>query len=231
MADLNALNLNDEGITDLDFENMPETIGGNRIPPQPGIYRFAMPAPSVVEKCFDRMVTSDQDVKLVAIFQDAAALRNVTLNEFYGIRVNNRTRIIKIKKVDTIVSDMGMLLKALGVRPVANARGLIDNNAYGQALIAAGNKEFMAEHSLTANCNPNRDIYKDGALQRGVMGCGLRYAVKGYPGKNGKPDVITIPKEFDDMGRETTKIATRFTCRCGAVVSCWNDMRSYRPAV
>ena len=234
MADLNALGLNDEGISDADFDKMPQTIGGgSKLPPQPGIYRFRLPNGKALFNCFDVLVTNDQGQKLTAVFSDESALRNETLSDWYQARVNNRTRTVKSKGEDVIVSDMGMLLKAVGSKPSPNEQGVITNYAYGQALIAAAEKEFIAEHTLTATCNPKRDIYKsvetspgvyEGKIVNGEKGCGQRYVVDGYAGKNGKPDVLSIPKNTDKT------IAVRFTCKCGAELRCFGELRGYRAA-
>jgi len=225
MADLNALGLNDEGISDADFDKMPATLGGgNKLPPQPGIYRFRLPTAKVLSKCFELLVTADQGQKLTAVFADETSLFNESLGDWYNARVNNRTRTVKSKGESVIVSDLGMLLKALGSKPEANAAGVITNTAYGNALVAAADKHFLAEHTLTATCNPKRDIYKDGKTISGEKGCGQRYALEGYAGRDGKPDVLSIPKNDDG----TT--AVRFGCKCGAELRCFGELRGYRAA-
>lgn len=234
MADLNALGLNDEGISDADFDKMPQTVGGgSKLPPQPGIFRFKLPNAQALFKCFEVLVTADQGQKLTAVFTDESALRNTTLNDWYQARINNRTRIVKSKGEDVVVSDMGMLLKAVHSKPEPNEQGVITNAAYGKALIAAAEREFVAEHTLTATCNPKRDIYKTvevepgkfaGKVMAGEKGCGQRYVVDGYAGKNGKPDVLSIPKNDDHS------VAARFTCKCGAELRCFGELRGYRSA-
>jgi len=226
MANLQDLNLNDEGISEADFENMPQTVGsGGRMPPQPGIYRFRLPVLSALASCFEPLNTSDQGQKLVAVLQDEAALFNVTLGEWYNARINNRTRIIKGRNdnPDRVVSDMGMLLKALKVKPEP-VNGIVTNKSYGDALISAAGREFIAEHTLTASCDKARDIYKDGKVQVGEKGCGQRYRVQGYAGRDGKPDVMTLPKTPDG------KVALRFGCKCTAELRCWSELGGFRPA-
>lgn len=234
MADLNDLGLNDEGISDADFDKMPATLGGgSKLPPQPGIYKFRLPSAKALKTCFELLDTADQGQKLTAVFADESSLFNETLGEWYSARVNNRTRTVKSKGTDVIVSDFGMLLKAVGSRPEPNASGVITNAAYGQALIAAAEKHFLAEHTLTAACNPKRDIYKtvetepgkfEGKVLKGEKGCGQRYAVEGWAGKGGKPDVLTIPRNEDKS------VAVRFSCKCGAELRCFGELRGYRSA-
>jgi len=237
MADLNALGLNDEGISDSDFDKMPATLGGGgKLPPQPGIYKFRLPPAKALFNCFEVLVTSDQGQKLTAVFTDESSLFNETLSDWYSARVNNRTRTVKSKNQDVIVSDMGMLLKAVQSKPEANAQGIITNAAYGKALIAAADKHFLAEHTLTATCNPKRDIYRQvstlnpdtgvaetaGQVIVGEKGCGQRYAVEGWAGKAGRADVLSIPRNDDKT------VAVRFSCKCGAELRCFGELRGYR---
>jgi hypothetical protein len=219
MADLNDLGLTDEGMSDADFDKMPQTVGGgSKLPPQPGIYRFKLPSQQALFRCFDVLNTSDQGQKIVAVLANESALRNLTLNDWYSARINNRTRMMKRGDSEVVISDLGMLLKAVDSRPAANAQGIITNAAYGQALIAASGKEFIAEHTLTARCNPQRDIFKDGKLVPGEKGCKQRYVVEGYA------DVLSIPRNDDKT------VAVRFSCKCGAELRCFGELRGYRSA-
>lgn len=221
MADLDSLKLNDEGISEDDFDKMPTGLGAFTPPPQPGTYRFRLPHGKAIFGSFETLATPDQGQKIVAVLNEEAALRNESLGgEKYNARVSNRTRLIK---GDTVVSDMGMLLKAVGVRPEPNEHGIITNAAYGKALVEAAEKVFLADHSLTASCNETRPIYKDGQTVEGTKGCGQRYAVEGYSRRNGGV-VLAIPRTEDG------KVALRFACKCGAELRCFGELRGYRSA-
>jgi len=96
------------------------------------------------------------------------------------------------------------------------------NQGYGTALIAAGGRRFKIEHSLTARCDPGRDIYKNGSVIKGKKGCGAKYAVDSYKDSQGKP-VGAIPRDENNL------VHTRFACGvCGAELRAWGQIRGFR---
>lgn len=175
--------------------------------------------------CFEPEETADQGQRLRAVFREESALWNETLNQPYDARISNRVRFISVndpenpgEKKQVGISDMAQVLRVVDSTPEHKT-----NPGYGNALIKAGGRRFKAEHTLTANCNPARDIYKNGQVIKGKKGCGAKYALEAYTPKKGAP-VGVIPK--DDDG----KTAIRFACACGAELRCWGQLRSFRKA-
>jgi len=224
MANLNDLPLNSETIDDVDPETVPLLGGGMPLPPQPGIYTFRLPPAEALFNCFKTEESADQGQRISAVFRDEAALWNETLNKPYDSRVSNRVRFIKVndpenpgEKKQIGISDMAQLLRVVDSLPEHKT-----NQGYGNALIKAAGRRFRGEHTLTANCNKDRDIYKDGQVIKGKKGCGAKYAVEAYTPSKGAP-VGAIPRDADG-------IAVRFHCACGAELRCWGQLRSFRKA-
>jgi hypothetical protein len=215
MPDLNELGLNDEAIEGVDFEEMPQGLGSSIRPPQPGIYQFQLPSAEVMFKCFDKLEDADQGQRLVAQFRDAAALKNLTLGEYYNTNISNRTRVINFKSGPVTVSDMAMLLKAVDSEPPGK-----NNAAYAQAMINAQLRTFMAENRLSITCNTKKSIWKDGNEQKGVMGCGKKYSSAPYTRKG--VTVFEIPKEADGLFKLS------FPCSCGADLRVWGNLQGFR---
>lgn len=228
MANLNDLPLNAETIDDVDPETVPLLGGSANLPPQPGTYTFRLPAAAALFNCFEPEETADQGQRLRALFREDAALWNETLNQSYDSRVSNRVRYINVndpenpgQKKSIGISDMAQLLRVVNSLPEQKT-----NTGYGQALIKAANRRFKAEHTLTARCDPARDIYKSGSVIKGKKGCGAKYAVETYTPKQGPP-VGTIPKDENNL------VSIRFTCgnpKCQAELRCWGQLRSFRKA-
>lgn len=225
MADLNNLGLSEKAQADVDFDNMPTGIGGSIIePPQPGIYKFRLPTAPVISGCFDKLVHPDQGERLVAVFRDDSALHNLTLDNHYNVRMTNVVRYLQRRGQDKplAVSDLAQLLKAVGSIPTGHT-----NRAYAEALVAAAEREFVAESTLTANCSPSRDTYRPNPVTgrsepSSIKGCGQRFRVDGYTPRTG-PVVYSIPR--DDHG----KVLLRFSCPCGAEVRAWGSLQGIRP--
>jgi len=226
MANLNDLPLNAETIDDVDTETVPLLGGGIPLPPQPGTYVFRLPAAEALFNCFEPEETADQGQRLRAVFKEEASLWNETLNQPYDGRVSNRVRYINVndpenpgQKKSIGISDMAQLLRVVDSIPEHKT-----NAGYGNALVKGAGRRFKAEHILTATCSKTRDIYKSGAVVKGVKGCGSKYALEAYTPKQGPP-VGVIPKDEDG------KVAVRFACgKCGAELRCWGGLRSFRKA-
>jgi hypothetical protein len=216
MPDLNELGLNDEAIEGVDFEEMPQGLGSSIAPPQPGIYQFQLPTAEVMFKCFDKDNSDpEQGQRLMAIFRDAAALKNLTLGGYYNTQISNKTRAINFKSGPVTVSDMAMLLKAVASLPQGK-----NNAAYAQALVNAQGATFMAENRLSITCNSQRDIYKDGDKQDGIKGCGKKYSSSPYTRKG--VTVLGVPKGTDGL------FLLSFPCSCGADLRVWGNLQGFR---
>jgi hypothetical protein len=220
--DINALGLNPEEFKDVDFDKMPTTIGSIIRPPQPGVYRFKLPTARAIFTAIKTMATTDWGQRIQVTFKDEAALTNLSLkNEPYNANLNNTPRYIGKADNKQAVSDLLMLLKALGVTPEAN-----NNAAHIKALLSAEGRSFKAEHTLSTTCNKNRDIYKDNKVQAGIKGCGQAYRVEGYTQRDGT-EVWDIPKDENGL------VALRFGCatpECGAELTSWGRLQGFRSA-
>lgn len=220
MPNINKLNLSDDDLPGFNPKAMPQGLGIRVTPPQPGVYRFRLPEHPAIENVFDTIETEDSQI-LVAVFSDDASLYNVTLRQPYNARVTNRFREINLlnpetgEKEPTLISDFGMLLKAVSATP-----DKVSNKYLAAALASAGGREFIAEHTLTANCNPKREIWQSGEQVKGKYGCGKNYGVEAWKGK--KSEQFAIPLDSDG------KVALRFTCNCGAELRCWSKLQGFR---
>lgn len=223
MPNINKLNLSDEPLPlEVNYDAMPQGLGSRPQTPQPGIFRLRLPESPAIDNVFDVMESEDSQI-LVAIFQDDAMLFNETLNRYYAGRVNNRFREIKVTNRETgekepiLISDYGMMLKALNAVPEK-----ISNRHLAAALVSVAGKSFIAEHTLTANCNKKNPIYKAGSPVTGKFGCGRQYAVEAW--KSAKSERLAIPVDGDG------KVALRFTCRCDAELRSWGQLQGFRSA-
>lgn len=221
---LNDLDLNPESIDDVDPDNVPLFGGGVAPPPQPGTFTFRLPPAQEIMNSFESVETADQGQRIQARLREGAALWNESLNMPYETSISNRVRYITIKKgtpdEERIgISDMAQVLRACGVTVPKEER---TNAGYGHALVKAGGSRFVADHTLTANCSPTRDIYKDGSVIKDKKGCGTRYAVEAYTSGGRKTHAIPT---------EEGKVMTRFPCmKCGAELRSWGQLRNFRKA-
>jgi hypothetical protein len=219
MPNINTLNLSDEELP-LDLKTMPAGLGTRPRTPQPGIYRFRLPEAPAINNAFDVMDSEDSQI-LVAVFNAEAMLFNVTLNQYYVARINNRFREIKVMNKETgerepvLISDYGLLLNALKAEPER-----ISNRHLAAALVQCAGTEFIAEHTLTARCNPKQPIYKDGKPVQGKFGCDKNYAVEAWKGQKSERHAIPMDGE--------NKIALRFTCTCGNELRSWGQLQGFR---
>jgi hypothetical protein len=226
MADINDLGLDPKYTSEVDFDNMPTGIGGTIAdPPQPGVYRFRLPPSNILLGCFEKQMVPEQGERITAVLRDSASLINVSLGgQPYPIRISNTVRYVTRGDKQVAISDMAMLLKAVDCIPENGS-----NAAYAHALIKAGGREFDAESTLSATCSETKDIYAHNPntgrseTQTGHKGCGQKFRVEGYtPKKGGKP-VLSIPRD------EEGKVATRFTCTCGAELRAWPQLQAFKP--
>lgn len=227
MPDINELDLIEEPVGDVDFEKLrTQSMGMRSRPPQPGIYVFRLPSADALRNAFELVNDPQQGQRLRLVLRDEAALQNETLGETYSTSITNVTRIEGKEENQMLVSDIAKLLKVVGEIPQPNAQGHVTNRSYADAVIRAAGKAFKGETTLTANCGTKRDIYRAGAVQQGVKGCGLNYAVDSYTKKTTGETVIAIPKELGEGGKHLVSI--RFECACGAELTCFSNLRGFK---
>lgn len=218
MANLQELGLTDEDEIPVDFEKLPQQYGLGLEPPQPGTYKFTLPAD--LANVFEALPMPNGP-RIKAVLREASTL---TLHKTDGTtqpfpcEISNAERDYGDSGKS---SDMAYVLAAVGSVPKDGK-----NSSYGEAFKAAAGKSFIADVTLDASCNPKKGIYRDGALDDNQKGCGQRFDMEGYTPKRGpnkgKP-VFAIPR--DDSG----KYATRFLCSCGAELRAWPRLRNFRP--
>lgn len=192
--------------------DLPE-FGSYDPPPQPGDYRFRLPANlASVWEVFD---LEGKGQRVRAIFDKDAPLLivqspgNQSNNETFKTRIANNERERGKKGSGVIASDMDYLLRAFKI-----TQKPANNQAYISAVVALAGKEFNAKITYSFKCDENRDIYvvtPDGTRQKveGTKGCGAKYYQKDLEkGADGKfPDKIT--------------------CTCGAEINAFANLDNF----
>lgn len=223
MPKLSELGIGKEQIANVDFDKMPEQMGSFQDPPQPGPFRFLIPAN--LSAVWDKVET-DNGNRIAAIFDANNPLLIVQSKgkkydgEPFETRISNAER--KRGKRDdanaVAVSDMDYLLRdGLGVttRPKTN-------EAYAQALIQHGaGKEFGARIEWSWRCRDDKNIRVDngqgGLTEVEQLGCGQRYYMR---------DVEQVLENPDDP--QSGKIyPVRITCGGKDGVPCGASLRAY----
>ena len=182
MATLQELGLKPETLPQVDMSDLPD-FGGFSAPPQPGSYRFRLPA-SIVG-LFDKVVAKvdGKEVERVKlVFGNEHPLLIVQAADAQYINEPFLTNISGVerprgKKDPVVVSELHYLLRALG-----ETRSPASLNDLGAWLIERGNggKEFNADITYSWVCSDRRDIYTKDALGanvkvEGTKGCGAKY--------------------------------------------------------
>ena len=179
MAKLAELGLKNEQVGgDVDLGNLPKTDGFTPMF-QPGRYRFELP--TNLQEVWDT-VDAQVGQRITAVFDQAAPLKVVQAPDKERVGEPFQTRISNVERArgkdKILVSDLDYLLKALGVTQKPKT-----NQAYIQALLPMGGKEFPATVEVQYQCSDKRDKYVDdgqgGTTQvEGQKGCGARYYQK-----------------------------------------------------
>ena len=238
MASLSDLKLSKKPLgDDIDLDKIPTERGTFNPPPQPGVYRFKLPAK--IDN-FDVFQTAKYGERVAVVF-DADAPLVITQSkgkahngEDYTTRLNNVPR--PRGKEGILVSDLDYLLKALGVAlPPAKTRTNLD---YVKAVVSIAGKEFSAEQEFSYRCDPRRAARfyaDDGSLttidetrsaedlaalgleplngdDAGLQGgCGKRYYQS------------AVPKI---EGQQPTEISCTV---CGATIRAFGNLRAFKP--
>lgn len=213
---LNELELKDEKLPEQSLDDLPQ-FGSFREPPQPGPYRFRLPAVlTKIWEVFDITINGKTEQRVRAQFDGDAPLTIIQakdqkyLNESFETRVSNAERP-RGKDKSVVASDMDYLLRALGEK--ARPR---TNKAYIETFNKYGGKEFGADISFSWVCSDSREIYVKDAEGHSVKdpegrkGCGKKYYQRDVP----KQDNGEYPVELQ--------------CDCGAVVRAFANLDSIR---
>lgn len=211
---LHELGLKEEALptTVQNLDDLPE-FGAFRIPPQPGDYRFRLPADlSSVWEVYDGRDGKGQRVRAIFDRDHPLVIVQSTnpqyLNEPFECRISNEERARG--KNGVIASDMQFLLRALGEK-VSPA----NNRAYITTLLPYAGKDVGATLSYSWRCNDQRNIRvrdEAGNVQEAEQkGCGAGYY---YP--------RDVQKGEDGL------VPTEITCTCGALVRCFANLDSFR---
>lgn len=213
---LDDLGLKDEALPTAGqaLADLPE-FGTFEPPPQPGPFRFKLPADlSALYDVFD-VESKGQRVKVI-FDREHPLLITQSLNGAYNgqpfeSRLTNNERNRGKKGSGVVASDFDYLLRALGVQTKPGS-----NRQYIEALKPHGGKEFGADLRYSWRCSQDRDIrVRDaaGAVQvvEGTKGCGEAYYAEDVPkGADGK-----TPYEI--------------TCQCGALLRAFANLDNIRP--
>jgi hypothetical protein len=208
--------LKDEPIPVINVEDMPD-FGSWAQPPQPGPYRFKLPASltNIFEIYEDKgkqyiRAIFDKDNPLL-IVQD---VRQKHTGEAFQTRLANQRR----KRGEIEVSDLDYLLKALG-----ETASPASNRAFMETLQKYAAKEFTGDVSYSWNCQDTRDRYIDDGQggtkkdESGAKGCGKRY----YQAEKTKKPEQQIQKVNGEYPYE-------ITCTCGAIVRAFANLDNIR---
>lgn len=207
MSDLNDIQFLDDETPEVIPDEMPGQIGLRQPTPQPGTYKFILPE----EFNFEAFQTPNGQ-RLRVIFNESKEGKDTRLSSaktgpLRYIKLDNSERVVKGKPVN----DFAYLLKSLGF--TGSIKG---NSPYANELVKHAGEAFTADLLWQTNCNPKKEIYKDGKTQEGVFGCGQKFSLNAYESKdkNGaKVQVKAIPRD------ETGKYAERWECgTCGAII-------------
>ena len=234
MPSLQQLGLGNERVGDqIDYATIPDQLGSFQEPPQPGSYRFKLPAKmDAIWDGFEVTTTKTPGTRSAAKFDDSSPLLIVQSpggvhdGEPFTTRITNAERR-RGKKDDANapeVSDMDYLLRdSFGI-----AQKPATNPAYAQTLMKLGGQEFTADVEWGWNCSQTRDIYVDngqgGSMQlEGKKGCGSRYYQKDV-------DMLKVPSNPDDPNSPKV-FPLRITCsnpECGATIRAFPNLVRFR---
>lgn len=229
MPKLNELGLGNERVGDqIDYATIPEQMGSFQEPPQPGSFRFKIPAKiDDIWETFDVANVKNPGKRLAAVFDEGHPLTIIQSpgGKYDGLpfttRITNAERK-RGKKDDTTapeVSDMDYLFRdAFGItaKPATNV-------AYAQEFTKHAGAEFGADVEWSWRCRPDQDIRVDNgqggtSTVEGQKGCGTRYYQK---------DVEKVLSNPDDPNSAQV-FPLRITCQCGAQLRAFPNLARYR---
>jgi hypothetical protein len=204
------MSLNDLSTTPIadavDFNDLPEQMGGYAPPPQPGPKRFKLS--KLGPDNFDKVTSTDYGERVKVKFDGNAPLviLQSTLEGEVGDPFTTVLTNVPRKRGKgedaPVASDMDYLLKALKVAERPKTM-----HGYADALMIQSNQaaEFTADIEWSARCAPERDAqWPDGnggfygaadASNQPQKGCGTRVYQRDLPKVDGKyQDRVLCPK-------------------------------------
>lgn len=217
LAELTEL-LKDEPIPVLNVEDLPE-YGSWAPPPQPGPYRFKLPA--ALDTVFELYEDKDKQYVRVLFDKDNPLLitqdvRQKHTGEAFQTRLTNQRR----KRGEIEVSDLDFLLKALGETTTPTS-----NRAYMEVLKTHAAQEFLSDITYSWQCSETRDRYIDDGAggtkkdETGQKGCGKKF----YQAEKTKKPEQQIAKVNGEYPYE-------ISCTCGAVIRAFGNLDNFRKA-
>lgn len=215
----------------IDYDNLPEERGQYVPPPQPGDYRFKLPADLTKNWDLGEYEKDGQKYQVATmVFNDDAPLTIVQAaqkanEQFVGqspwVRISTRRR--KRGKDGPEVSDTTYLARALD--PKARPQSIKD---FIEFFRKQGGREFVAAGEYTGFCNPKKPAkvqledpqthevtleIKQDAQGNPVNGCGNNYYQSDWP------------KGADGL------FASTMTCGCGALIYPFFQLARFRSVV
>lgn len=233
MARINELGLTNEQVGEaLDYGTMQDQFGGFTPPPQPGTYRFRLPADlTAIWETFDHAGGNPPGKRISAKFDEAHPLTivqspgGVDDGQPFTTKISNAERK-RGKKDDPQaqwISDMDYVNRDVwGLKE--KPRG--GNPGYAQEFLKHGGSEFTADVEWSWRCNDKRPIFVDngaGGYEEvpTQMGCGAGYYQK---------DIEKVPADPGDA--QSPKVyPLRITCStpgCGGNVRAFANLVRFR---
>lgn len=219
---LSEMDLKDEALPTQGLDDLPD-FGGFAPPPQPGAYRFQLPADlSHLWEPFDS--TKGQRVRMIFDRDNALHITRSPGNKLNGEGFQTRLSNQERRRGQVEASDLDYLLRALGekVRPATNKQMI-------ETMAKYGGREFSADISYNWQCSESRDIYVPDPADaertvkvEGRKGCGWRY----YTGDR-QPDPIKKTGYIGKLPDGT--YPNEITCSCGAVIRAFANIENIRP--
>lgn len=230
MPKLSDLGLGNEQVGQaLDYDTMPDQMGGFSEPPQPGHYRFKFPARmDDIWETFEHANGNPPGKRIRAKFDDAHPLTIIQSplgkqdGEPFQTSISNAERR-RGKKDDTtapFISDMDYINRdvwGLKTKPQGG------NVGYAQEFQKHASTEMSAAITWNWFCNPKKNIYVDngqgGYMEVQQLGCGTSYYQK---------DIDKVPSNPEDPN-SLPVFPFRISCKCGAVVRAFANLEQFKP--
>jgi hypothetical protein len=230
MPKLSDLGLTNEQVGQaLDYDTMPDQMGGFTEPPQPGTYRFKFPSRmDDIWEVFEHANGNPPGKRIRAKFDDSHPLTIIQSplgtkdGEPFQTNISNAERR-RGKKDDTsapFISDMDYINRDVWGLKTKPAGG---NVGYAQEFQKHVSTEMTATITWNWFCNPKKNIYVDngqgGTMEMQQAGCGVSYYQK---------DIEKVPVNPADPNSAKV-FPFRITCTCGANIRAFANLEQFKP--